>query len=97
MSATTEQPRKRPTFGPASFGVGLLGIIVAYELLNRTAGEAVSIRLVLIGAGIILCLLLAGASAIHALARRESSRAYAFFGLYFSIGGVLYVIRELLV
>jgi hypothetical protein len=97
MSTTTEQPRKRPSFGAASFGIGLLDIIVAYALLNRATGEAISPRLFLLGAGIVFGSLLAGASALYALARRESSRAYAFFGLYLSIAGILYVIRELLV
>ena len=96
MSATTEQPPMRSIFGPASLGVGLMGIILAYALLNRASGEAVSTRLVLIAVGILFCSLLAGASALYALTRRESSRAYAFFGLYFSVAGVLYVIRELL-
>ena len=88
MSIATEQRRKRATFGPASLGVGLLGIILACAFVDRSAGEAVSGRILLFGAAVLLCSLLAGASALHALARREADRAYAFIGLYFSLAGV---------
>ena len=95
MSNTSEQPRRRGSFGPASFTIGLLGIIVALALLQRSSGQAASGRLLLVTCVVLLCSLLAGASAFHALARRESGRAYAFFGIYFCVAGILYIIREL--
>ncbi len=95
MSIITEQPRKRPAFGPMSLGIGALGIILAYTLLHRSAGEAVSGRMALLSAVVVVCSLLAGASALYGLVRRETGRASAFIGLYLSLAGVLYVIREL--
>jgi hypothetical protein len=97
MSNTTEHPRKRSTYGPASFWVGLLGIIVANAALNRAPAELVSMHMILIAAGVVSSSFLAGALALRALAKHESSRGYAYFGMYFSLAGVLYVIRELLV
>lgn len=96
MSIVAEQPRKRAAFGPVSFGVGVLGIVLAYTLVGRSAGEGVSGRMVLFSAVVLVCSLPAGASAHYALVRRETGRAFAFIGLYFSLAGVLYVIRELL-
>ena len=97
MSTVAEQPRKRAAFGPASLGVGLLGIIVVCTLVDRSGGEVVSGRMLLFSAMVLVCSLLAGASGLYALGRRETGRACAFIGLYFSLAGVLYVIRELLV
>ncbi len=97
MSSASEQPRKRAIYGPAASWVGLLGVILACALLQRSTGEPVSSRLLLVSAVVLLCSVLAGASAVYALVRRESSRAFAFFGFYFSLAGVLYVVRELLV
>jgi len=95
MSIVTEQPRKRAAFGPMSLGVGALGIALAYRLVHRSAGEAVSGRMVLFSALVVVCSLLAGASAFYALVRRETGRASAFIGLYLSLAGVIYVIRKL--
>ena len=96
MSIVAEQPRKRAAFGPVSLGVGLLGIMLACTLVDRSAGETVSGRMALFSAVVLVCSLLAGASAVYALVRRETGRASVFIGWYFSLAGVLYVIRELL-
>jgi hypothetical protein len=91
MFDESEQPKRRATLGLVSFAVGLLGLVVAYAFLQRPRGEVVSGRLLLLAAMVLLCSLLAGASGLCALARRESSRAYGFFGMYFSVAGILYV------
>ena len=95
MFSESKQSKRRATLGLVSFAVGLLGVVVAYAFLQRSSGEVVSGHLLMLAAIVLLCSLLAGASGLYALARRESSRAYAFFGIYFSVAGILYVIREL--